>query len=212
MSITSLADRLVTVYRRTSLVLDAATAAASHSASRQPSSASKIEVLLAGGAAATGTVTVLGTVNGSPDSEVLTFTGPTRKSTIKRFTALATPAFTTTGLADESPAPTISASAIGGDGSAIEQPVLVVSAWPMRKDAGTASWPTRQFGSAEIEETRFYFDYTTVWTPRDGDVFVDDRTSEEWQVIGHPTQHGGGSTVPHHYEIRVKRREGSRAA
>jgi hypothetical protein len=210
MSITALADRAVTVYRRTAFVLDAAAAVASPAISRQPAKPALVEVLVEGGAAGTGTVVVSGTVNGSPESETLTFVGPARKVTTKRFSALSS--FATTGLANESPPPTLSARAVGGDGGSIDRDVLVVSAWPMRKDAGAPSWPAPVQGSAEQELTYFYVDYTTIWTPREGDVFVDDRTSEQWQVVGHPAQHGGGLRTPHHHEIRVRRREGSRQA
>lgn len=210
MSIRALADRLITVYRRTSLVLDSATVAASMAPTRQPAAPAMIEVVLTGGTSATGTVTVAGTVGGVASTETLTFTGPARKAGIKRFSALT--GFTTTGLADEAVKPTIEASAVGGDGSAIHASVLVVSSWPMRHDIGRPAWPAPAQGSTEQEDAAFYMDYTATWTPREGDVFVDARTSEEWHVIGPPTQHGGGRRVPHHYEIRVQRREGSRLA
>lgn len=206
MSITALADRRMTVYRRTALVLDQIAAAPALAPSRQPPAASLVAVVVAG-SPGTGTVTVNGTVNALLDSEVLTFAGPGRKETVKRFSALTS--FATTGLDDEVPPAEIAASAVGADGSPVEQSVLVVAGWPMRKDAGSASWPAPRFGSVELEPTRFYFDWTDVWTPREGDVLVDDRTGEEWLVVGHPAQHGGGITIPHHYELAVKRREGS---
>lgn len=206
MTITALADRRMTVYRRTAIVLDTIAAAASLPASRQPTAPSLVAVTVTG-SPGTGTVTVNGTVNALPDSEALVFSGPGRKETVKRFSAL-TP-FTTSGLADEAPPAQVTASVIGADGSPVEQSLLVVASWPMRKDAGSASWPAPRYGSAELEPTRFYFDFTSVWTPRDGDVFVDDRTGEEWLVVGHPAQHGGGAYLPHHYEAAVKRREGS---
>ena len=70
-------------------------------------------------------------------------------------------------------------------------------------------WPAAVQGGAQIEDTRFYMDFTTAWEPREGDVFVDDRTGQQFTVTGPPTQHAGGATVPHHHEIRVQRREGS---
>lgn len=208
MSITAMADRLVTVLRRTSLVLDPAQAVASSPATRQPGAAASIRIRLTGGTSTTGTVTVTGTVDGVPGtSETLTFTGPDVQGTVKRYTAIS--AITTTGLADEVTPPTLQADAVGRDGAPIVSEYTLVSAWLMRKDAGAASWPAPVPGSTQSEETRFYLDYSSTWTPREGDVFIDDRTSEQWQVIGHPAQHGGGQTVPHHYEVRVRRREGS---
>lgn len=212
MSILAMADRLISVYRRTPLVLDEVTAAASLNTTRQPAAASMIEVVVVGGTTGSGTVTVLGTVDGAPGSEVLTFTARGRRATIKRFSALATPAFTTTGLADEVAIPTIQALAVGADGSRVNSSVLIVAAWPVRKDAGPPRWPIAVPGSTQSEDTRVYLDYTSVWTPQEGDVFVDDRTLEEWTVIGRPAQHGGGMRMPHHYEITVRRNEGSRLA
>jgi hypothetical protein len=207
MPITALADRAVTVYRRTAYIVEPASAAATLTLARQPARACLVEVAVSGGTSGTGTVTVSGTVNGSPDSQALTFSGRGRQVTTKRFTAISS--ITTTGLHDEPSKPTISASAVGADGGRLESDSLVASGWPMRKDAGTAGWPVPVSGSAEVEVTRFYMDFTEAWAPREGDVFVDDRTSEQWQVQGRPTQHGGGLREPHHWEIRVKRREGS---
>lgn len=210
MSISALADRAITVYRRTAYVLDPRTAAASMAVTAQPIRAALVEVVVSGGTSGTGTVTISGTVDGSPGTETLTFAGPGRKATTKRFTAL--DPITSTGLADEASVPTISASAVGADGGRLDQSNVVVTGWPMRKDAGTASWPAPTQGSVESEITRFYMDFTTAWTPRDGDIFLDTRTGEQWQVIGHPAQHGGGIRSPMHYEIRVKRRQGSISA
>lgn len=201
MSITALADRRVTVKRRTSLVLDPSTAVAVMAATRQPARESCIEV----NALAAGTVTVAGTVNGAPGSEVLTFAGADVLCTKKVFTALDPAAFTITGAIVGT---SLRAEAVGRDGSRTHSAYTVVSAWPMRMDRGPATWPAGPEGSTEREPTRFYFDFTTVWEPRDGDVFVDDRTLDEWFVRGVPNQHGGGLTVPHHWEVRVQQNQG----
>lgn len=208
MPITALADRRITVRRRTAHVLDPVAAAASHVATRQPSREATIEVRVTGGTANTGTVTVLGTVGGAPDSEVLTFAGAGRKATIKRFSALASPAITTTGLADEVAVPTIEASAVAPDGTPVHGAYVVVSGWPMRMDRGRPTWPAPIPGSHQREDTTFYMDATDAWMAREGDTLTDDRTGEVWSVKGQPTQHGGGLAYPHHLEIRVVRDEG----
>jgi hypothetical protein len=208
MSITLLADRLVTVQRRTAFVLDSTTAAASLAASRAIVAPGNIEVRVKGGTSNTGTVTVHGTVNGAPDSETLTFTKADVLVTSKRFSALDPVAFTTTGLADEATPPTVEAMLVGSDGSRIHTRSTLVSSWPMRMDRGSVSSPVYRQGAADVENTRFYIDFTTTWDPRDNDVFVDERTLEEWYVAGAPTLHGQ-STTPHHWEVRVDRREGS---
>lgn len=203
MSITALADRRITVYRRSPYVLDPVAVAASLLPSRQPARESCVEVTTTGGAA--GTVTIAGTVAGLPDSETLTMqVGGDQRATGLVFTSISS--ITTTGLAGA----TISAQAVGRDGSRNHAvSATVATGWPMRMDRGSVRWPSPPFGSAQIEDTVFYMDWTAAWEPREGDVFVDDRTGQEFFVIGPPTQHGGGITIPHHLEIRVHRREGS---
>lgn len=203
MPINDLADRRITVSRRTALVLDQIAAASSLAVSRQPASAAAIAVTVSG-SPGSGSVTVSGLVAGAPDSEALVFAGPGRKETVKRFSQL--DPFATTGLADESPAARVSAAAVGSDGSPIEQTVSVVTGWPARKDAGAASWPAPVPGSAPTEHARFFVAWTDVWVPRDGDLLDDERTGERWLVVGHPAQHGGGAYLPHHWELAVKRR------
>jgi hypothetical protein len=204
MSITAMADRLINVYRRTSLVRDQIAVSPSIACSRQPARPACIEVRLTGGAA--GVVTVFGTVAGSSASEALAFPGGADAlCTHKVFSALATPAFTTTGLAGGR----LQAEAVGRDGSRVHATTApVASDWPMRLDRSTARWPVPIAGGAQTERTVFYMDFTADWSPREGDVFVDQRTLEEWAVEGIPTLHGA-STFPHHWEIAVRRREGT---
>lgn len=200
-----MADRAITVHRRSPRVLDPVAVAALLSASRQPSRAACIEVRTTGGAA--GTVTISGTVNGAPATELLTFTGPDVLCGRKLFSALNVPAFATTGLAGA----TLQAEAVGRDGSRVHaETAVVVSAWPMRMDRSTGqrSWPVLPAGVSELEQTTFFMDWTDAWMPRNGDIFVDDRTAEEWHVEDVPTYHMQ-STIPHHLEILVRRREGS---
>lgn len=207
MPITNLADRRMTVRRKTSILLGPVAVLASHAPTRQPATAAAVRVRLAGGTTSTGTVTVSGTVAGLPDSETLTFTRNDVLETVKLFTALST--ITTSGLADEVTPPTITVDAVGRDGTAIHTSYVVVSGWPIRKDAGPPSWPAPVPGSSQTEDAWMYIDWTSMWEPRDGDVFIDERTAEEWQAVGHPSQHGGGLVQPHHWEVRVRRREGS---
>lgn len=206
MSITALADRLITVLRRTALVLDAAPVEAAMALDRDPPRATLFEVVLSGGTAATGTVRIEGDGPDGASTETLTFTGPGRQVTTKRYT---TATITTTGLASEAVPPTIEILAVGPDGARVEGRVEVVAAAPMRKDAGTANWRTPSAGSAESEIAVFYADHSTVWAPRRGDVLVDTISGEEWTVIGDPRHHGGGLRAPHHVEIRAQETTGA---
>lgn len=207
MSITAMADRRVTVYRVSPYVLDPVAIAASFAPSRQASKTACIEVRVTN-TAVPGTVTVHGIVNGVGDSETLDFpNGADVRATTKRFQNLnSSAAFTTTGLTTG----TIVAEAVGRDGSRIETITgAMATQWPMRMDRGLAKWPGKQeYGVNQSEETRFYMD-STFWSPREGDIFVDGLTNEEFFVIGVPTFHGGGMYLPHHIEVRVMRREGS---
>lgn len=203
MSITALADRRITVHRRSPYVLDPVAVAPALAPSRQPARESCIEVTTTGGAA--GTVTVNGTVAGLPNAEVINLlAGGDQRATGLVFTSISS--ITTTGLAGA----TISAQAVGRDGSRNHSvSAVVVTGWPMRMDRGSVRWPAPPFGASQIEDTVFYLDWSPTWEPREGDVFVDDRTGQEFAVVGPPTQHAGGATVPHHLEVRVHRREGS---
>lgn len=198
--------RNLTLKRRTAFVLDAAAAQATMSPDRQPPVASVVQVRVQGGTANTGTVTVNGTVGGSPDSEVLTFTGAARKRTVKLFTALTD--FDTAGLADEAAPPTVSARAVGADGSRHHAVYDVATGLVGHLERGTTNrWITSKAGSSEKERTWFGIDYSSAFTIREGDVLVDDDSGEEWLVVSHPDWLGGRR--PHHWEVDVEHREGS---
>jgi hypothetical protein len=207
MSITLMADRRVTVYRVSPYVLDPTTVAASFPPSRQAAKTACIEVRVTN-TTTPGTVTVHGIVAGVVDSETLTFpNGADVLATTKLFQNLnSAAAFTVTGLTGG----TIVVEAVGRDGSRIETITGAMAVqWPMRMDRGLTKWPGKQeYGVNQSEETRFYMDWTS-WQPREGDIFVDSLTAEEFMVIGVPTFHGGGMYIPHHLEVRVIRREGS---
>lgn len=203
MSITAMADRRITVHRRTSLLLDPTPVGALLVPSRQPGREACVRVVVAGGAAP-GQVTVSGLVGGAPGAEVVQLLATDKRSTRSLFSQVDTLAFV--GLAGA----TVEVSAVGRDGSRVHADAgVVVAGWPMRMDRAATSWPNPVQGGEQVENATFYLDYTTVWEPREGDVFVDDRTGDSFFVLGKPTLHGGGLVVPHHYEIRVQRREGS---
>jgi hypothetical protein len=203
-----MADRRITVIRRSANIVDSFTLSAapfSKTADRQPVVAALVEVEVSG-SAPFGTVTVNGDIGGLPAARPLVFSAAETLATVERFDAGSITGFDFTGFSASS---TCLIRSVGSDGSREHIPSTVVTDWPARKDAGIARWPHPTSGSEGSEETRFYVDYNTVWTPRRGDVIVDQRTSEEWLVVGKPEQHGGGMTEPHHWEIRVDERKGS---
>jgi hypothetical protein len=203
MSITSMAGRLFTVYRRTALVLDSAAIVNGSSAlTRQPAANALVSVAVAG-ATVHGTVTVNGDVGGVPTAEVLTFTGDGTLTTAARFDA---GTITTLDFAGWTGG-TVEARAVGGDGSRIHGRYAVATSVRCHLNRGRARWPNTVAGTAEIETTWLAHDWTTAWAPREGDVYVDQGSGEQWRVEGDPNWLG--SLRPHHWEVRVKRREGS---
>ena len=66
MHIAALADRTITIARRTAYLLEAVAAAASLTVDRQPPRASAMRVTVAAGTTGSGTVTITGTVEGVP--------------------------------------------------------------------------------------------------------------------------------------------------
>lgn len=205
MSITAMADRRINVYRRTSRVRDAAPATAVMALDRQPAVPSCIEVEISGGTDNTGTVTVSGTADGAPDSEVLTFDGVRlTRPTVKRFSAL--DPLTSSGLADEATVPTLVARAVGTGGERNHSRTLIASEWPARFDHGRPNWPATHPGWTGHQKTRFYVDRNSVWQPQRGDIIEDLKTGEQWKVKGDGDQHDA-STVLHHHEIEVDRFE-----
>lgn len=208
MSITAMAGRLITVYRRTAFILDSVALSAVPSSiapDRQPAHNGQVQVRVTGTGA--GTVTVNGTVATVADSEVLSFAAGGIRITAKAFDA---GSLTTLDYsAGFSAADEIEAKSMGVNGHPHNVAFVLVSSWPARFDRARPKWPAPVSGSAELERTRVYVDYTTVWSPREGDVFVDERTSEEFLVTGHPELFDGASTVPHHWEFEVERRKQS---
>jgi len=202
MSITSMAGRLFTVYRRSAYLQPAQALTASGSAAPplQPAAPAMVQVVV-DGATSFGTVTVNGLVGGSPDAEVLTWTANGAKSTIKRFDSITT--LDWSGWTDG----TWAVQAVGSDGSRIHQRQAIATSVRCHLNRGAARWPNTTAGTAEVEATWLAHDWTTAWAPREGDVYVDQGSSEEWKVVGDPNWLG--SLRPHHWEVRIKRREGS---
>jgi len=175
-------DRLVTLQRTTAYVLDEADAAATMSPDRQPSIASVVDVTVEGGTSNTGTVKVSGTdPDGVAQTDTLTFTGEATKDTApNRYATLDD--FTTTGLADEAIKPTVSAKAVGYDGSenSSRYELAAGRGAAVIKDRG--SWQQPVPGSASMNRAVLVMGWESGFVPRKGDLAADDSTGEEWQV------------------------------
>lgn len=198
-----MANKVVTVRRRTAFVLDRRDVADRFSVTRQivRPSLIRVELYVDPSTTGDGTVTVVGDVNGSPTTEVLSFNGSGVRATEKRFEPNLRD-FVTSGLANESPLPQLDAKALGTDGSPQRLLYTVIENWPMHLDQDRQSWPASMPGSVEKGLGVFSFDYTDQWRPREGDYFIDG-LGDVWEVEGTPALLGVGRM--HHYECDVKR-------
>lgn len=207
MPITSMAGRLMNVYRRSAyLAAPQATPAPTQSLvlSGVPAAGAYVQVTVEGTPASFGQAFVTGTVGGAPTVASLTFTAPATLVTTQRFDAGSITALDLTGWGAGG---TWSARAVGADGSRIHSRSTVATAVRCHLNRGAAAWPMTTAGKVEREATWLAHDWTDAWAPREGDVYVDQGTGEEWRVVGDPNWLG--SLRPHHWEVRVHRREGS---
>ena len=206
MSLWTIGNRVVTVKRQTSFVLDAATALATMSADRQPIVASCLQVTVSGGTTGSGTVDIAGTAGGSATSETLTFTANGVQCSISKFTAIDASGITTSGLADEATAPTISIQAVGVDGSPQSSNYDVVSGRYAQFDYGGGpmghGWEARNPGANVTGGAAILMPIEDVWSPRVGDLIEDDQ-SETWLVQG--IEKKQDRFVPTHWEMIVSR-------
>lgn len=176
-------SRRVSIRRQTAYLVDPEAAAANHTVDRQPVRESLLQILLSGGTARTGTVTVTGTVGGVAGvQEVFTFTGETARRGSKLFTAVS--AVTTTGLADEPSKPTLALQAVGRDGSVQNASYAVASDVPAeREDRSDVQHDPMQPGSSPKHESTWVLFYDDAYAIRQDDLVVEDATGETWRVM-----------------------------
>ena len=203
MHIASLADRLITIARRTAYLLDAVAAAASLTVDRQPPRASAMRVTVAAGTTGSGTVTITGTVEGvAGTSEVLTFTANGVKVGSKLFTAIS--AVATSGLANEAAIPTVAIEAVDRQGAPQAQDVTRAAGVPAGIKRTSARWPVPASGS-EVEQTITYLvDRSDLWTCRKGDRITEDANTGEVSIV-EEARTAGGNFYGSHVEIRCTR-------
>lgn len=199
MSIAGMAGRFITVYRRTSIVLGTQAASALMNLDRALQDQAVLQVAMSGGS---GIVTINGVVDGVADTEELTFTGAETSRTLKVFSSVSQ-IDVAAGLVGSN----ITINSIGEDGSRVYVNYIVVSDVRMHINHGVAYWNNQREGTAQLQDVWFGIDYTTYWTPREGDVFYDSAANQQYMVTGVPEYLG--SIRPHHWEVRAKRREGT---
>ena len=205
MSLYRAANRLMTFKRQTAYVVDSVAASDTVSIDRQPVSDSLIEVNISGGTDNTGTVVIAGIVNGSSDSQTLTFTGAKIKNTSKQFSSLTS--ITTTGLSDEASVPNISVRAVGIDGSPNLMNYTVAASRPVTaaymQMRGAANWDANTYGTQETDYLQVIVSYEEAWRPRVGDLIHDDQQPGDiWMVRAAREFPMGYKFVPAFYEVR----------
>lgn len=204
MSLFTIGNRVVTIKRQTSSILDPTTAAISMSVSRQPVVASCLQFTVSGGTTGSGEITILGTVNGSSQSETLTFTKNGLKCSTKQFTSVVSVA--TSDFHGEATVAKISAEAVGVDGSPQSSNYTLVSGRYAQFDYGGGpmghSWEARNPGANATGGAAVLMPIEDIWSPRLGDLIYDDQ-DEVWLVQG--IEKKSDRLIPSHWEMIVSR-------
>lgn len=198
-----MAGRVISVYRRTSFVIDPVSATAVMTLDRSLESESILSIK--GTPSINSTVTITGSHNGTPKTETVDF--PASATEISRRTV---------GLFDEVSqvdfsagmvGSTIEVRSVGEDGSTLYQNFLIISGVRAHLNHGVSYWRNTEAGTAELQDVWFGIDYSTAWSPREGDIFVDVNEGSQWYVTGTPEYLG--HLRASHWEVRAKRRDGS---
>ncbi len=203
MHIAALADRTITISKRTAYLLDAVAAAASLTVDRQPPRASAMRVTVAAGTTGSGTVTITGTVEGVPGTtEMLTFSANGVKVGSKLFTAIS--AVTTSGLANEAAVPTVAIEAIDRQGAPQAQDVVRASGVPAGVKKSSGRWGVPIPGSEVSQSITYLVDWSDLWTARRGDRVVEDQNMNEESIV-EEARMAGGPFYGSHVELRCVR-------
>lgn len=200
MAIFANANTLITLKRATSYILEATTPAASMSPTRQPANASR--VLLHASGSPSGSVTISGTVSGSADTEVLSWTGTAgARVSVKTFSAVSGLTSTLSG------GTSIYGQAVGAGGQpdANKLSDIVVGYPVVLYQKNQPGWRGAAAGHEVEADAVVKFPYAEAFTPRVGDLLTTD-TSETYEVISVHARSGG--LRPSGWSLAVKRREG----
>lgn len=163
-----------------------------------PVRSSRLEITVSGGS---GTVTITGTVGGSPTSEDVVFDGTlTTMQSSALFDGVS--AVDVVGFAGQ----TLSVRAIGRDGSPQKTIAVVVSGWPASVDTEAPRWdPVGMAGRTDDGRSWITIPWTDTFTPQTGD-WVDDDQGRRWEISGAPRP--GGTNIAQHWYVHARRREG----
>lgn len=199
------------VLRLTTRLLDVQTVTPSITPSvvKCPVHPAQVEIVLEGTGGLTGTVTVSGLVDGLPDTEVVTFTGPIANNravarTCKLFGCVT--GFDTADLTTEAPPPTITARFCTSGGEGVHTVCELSECVFAHREMSAGHWPNNLAGNQEqARQGKIDMDDLYDFEPRLHDLFIEQRNGVDstiWQVHGKPPYLGDGFS--HHWEMDVQ--------
>ena len=190
-----------TIKRQTAMLLELTTVAASMTVTRQPLRAATLEVKVTG--SPVGTVTLAGTVNGSADTEALTFAGTAiSKTTYKKFTAITGITTSLTGGTQ------LSVKAVDPDGSPQNLYYTLKSGHPATFHVGGGGNQYQERpGQNTTNRMQSRIPYEDIWEPQNLDLFIHDQTGETFEITNIERQ-PGGSFAPRFWKLQLTQREG----
>ena len=203
--ITTLATEWIAIWRPTSFVLSGEAVSASLAPNAQPPRSSIVEVEVYdvdGTGAASGIVTVTGSLAGDPVSEALAMAVGSFAQTVQRFDLLTSFGFAG-GLLSAVPAPYARARAIGPGGEPQSTARLVVSGWPAHLEDARVGWSGGAEGLDATSVPVALIDYAETWAPLIGDLLVAE-SGAEFLVRGVRVQRS--PTRPTHWTLYLAER------
>ena len=207
MSVSTMGRRIFRWYRRTEWLMEARqiTAAMGPDVDKCPLNDGFVELRVRGDNQV-GTVTLSGTLDGVPETEVIDFDGssPVEALQLSCKRGLCVNLINTTGFGANT---TLEAKYTGPDGSAIAVNCLLEPCVQAHREyGGRGTWPNTVPGTHETTFSWIAFDDVYRYNPRPGDFFVEVEEDESngpiWEVIGRPEHLG--SLRRHHWELDVR--------
>jgi len=170
--ITTFATERVSLSRPTSFVLDGSVIASTRNPSAQPPRSSVVEVEVFhvdGLTPASGTITIVGSLDEVPVSETLSMAIDSFAQTVARFDSIDRFEFAGAWLS-VSPRPHARVRAIGPGGDPQATYSEIVSGWPAHLESVRRGWTGGVEGMDLRSEPVALIDYAETWAPRVGDV------------------------------------------
>ena len=157
-----------------------------------------------------GTVTVIGTYDGSAQSEVLTIVGYNLTDEVSKGLATTIKLFDTVTSLDCSSGlggnTTLTMSYRSEDGGAVQFRSTITTCYPAQISRGYEFWRNGRAGTDQTERITIMIPYTCSFAPRAGDIIINDDTAEQFLCVGAPLIDGGIGAMQH-FRISADRRE-----